>query len=100
MRSIVTESVAALPIDRFSSDNEINTQQINGYTFLKGEETSCPILERGSSFIDCKVEEVIDTEGDHVLFVGKIINNNLREPEHMPLHEWKTGKHYGGFIDS
>ncbi len=48
-------------VDDFSSDSEINTQQINGYTFLKGEETGCAILERGSSFIDCKVEEVIDT---------------------------------------
>jgi len=87
-------------VDDFSGDSNIKAQQINGYTFLNGAESGCPILERGLGFIECRIEEIVDTKGDHVLFVGKIINNELREPEHLPLHEWETGKHYGGFIDS
>jgi len=84
----------------FSGDSDINAQKINGYTFLDGQETGCPILERGLGYIECKIEETVDTQGDHVLFVGKVVDNKLREPEHMPLHEWETGKHYGGFVDS
>ncbi len=85
-------------INDFAGDSEIDKTHINGHKYLNGMKTDCPILEkRGLGYLECEVEEIVDTQGDHVLFIGKIVNNELKEPNYQPLHEWETGKHYGGF---
>jgi len=84
-------------IDAFAKDSTIKEQKINGYSFLNAPKTHAPVFESGLGYLECKVVETVKTEGDHVLFVGEIINHKQHEPEAMPLHEWETGKHYGGF---
>lgn len=88
-------------VDDFAKDSTIRKDQtINGYDFLNGEETGAPVLQRGIGYLECKLSDQVKTEGDHILFIGEVVNNRLRKPEHLPLHEWETGKHYGGFSDS
>jgi flavin reductase (DIM6/NTAB) family NADH-FMN oxidoreductase RutF len=87
-------------INAFADDSKIDKTQINGYDYLNGMETDCPVLKRGIGYIECKVVETVRTEGDHVLFIGQVVNSQLKEPDYEPLHEWETGKHYGGFSDS
>lgn len=87
-------------INAFAGSSDVNKTQINGYEYLNGMETDSPVLERGLGYLECKVAEVVDTDGDHVLFIGKIVNSELRKPDYQPLHEWETGKHYGGFSGS
>ncbi len=86
-------------VDDFAGDSKIDGEKINGYHFLKGTETGAPVLDRGLGYLECKLMDTISNEGDHVLFIGKVVNSQLKEPEHQPLHEWETGKHYGGFAE-
>jgi len=85
-------------IDAFAKDSSINGQKINGYSFLNGMKTDSPILQKCLGYVECEVVDIIKTDGDHVLFIGKVVNHELREPEAMPLHEWETSKHYGGIV--
>jgi len=87
-------------VNAFAGDSNIDKTEINGYEYLNGMETDCPILQRGIGYLECKVVETVSTEGDHILFVGQIVNNQLKQPDYQPLHEWETGKHYGGFSHS
>jgi flavin reductase (DIM6/NTAB) family NADH-FMN oxidoreductase RutF len=85
-------------VDDFAKDSVIRKDQtINGYDFLNGTATEAPILDRGIGYLECELAEQVKTDGDHVLFIGKVVNSDLRQPEHLPLHEWETGKQYGGF---
>lgn len=85
-------------VDAFAAESTIKKDQtINGFNFLNGEKTGAPILDRGIGYLECELSEQVKTNGDHVLFIGTVVNSDLRQPEHMPLHEWETGKHYGGF---
>lgn len=85
-------------INAFAKESTIADQKINGYPYLNGLKTDAPILQDCLGFIECEVADIIKTEGDHVLFVGKVVHHKLREPEAMPLHEWETSKHYGGIV--
>jgi len=85
-------------IDVFAKESTIKDQKINGFPFLNGMKTDSPILEDCLGYIECEVSDIIKTDGDHVLFIGKVVNHKLREPEAMPLHEWETSKHYGGIV--
>ena len=84
-------------INDFASDSTIDKTHINGCKYLNGLKTDAPILDRGMGYLECEVEDIVETQGDHVLFTGKIVNSELRKPNYQPLHEWETGKHYGGF---
>ncbi len=83
-------------IDAFARDSAVRDQKINGYPFLNGMKTQCPVLDRGIGYLECEVREMIVHPGDHVLFLGEVVGSKVHRPEAMPLHEWETGKHYGG----
>jgi len=85
-------------INDFAKDSAVDGQKINGYSFLNGMKTESPIFDKCLGYIECEVADIIKTDGDHVLFIGKVVNHELREPEAMPLHEWETSKHYGGIV--
>lgn len=86
-------------VDAFAKNSTIKKDQtINGYAFLNGAKTGAPVLDRGIGYLECALSDQVKTDGDHVLFIGKVVNSELRKPEHLPLHEWETGKHYGGFV--
>ena len=83
-------------ISRFAGDSELSSSQINGIGFDSGPETNSPLLRAGIAHLECKVQETIDGPGDHVLFIGEVINAELRRDTSEPLYEWETRHHYGG----
>ncbi|WP_017730573.1 flavin reductase family protein [Nafulsella turpanensis] len=82
-------------ISPFSKDTKVEEGRLNGYKYTEGE-TGCPLLNDVPAFIECHVEEVVESEADHVLFIGKVVNTGMRNPVAEPLMEWETEYHYGG----
>jgi len=44
--------------------------------YTPGPETGCPILDDAAAYIECKVIEIVDVGGDHVILVGEAINGD------------------------
>ena len=87
-------------VDAFAGNTEVRGQKLNGFPFLNGVETNCPVLDHCIGYLECQVIKQLDTAGDHTLFVGRVVNSQTHHPEALPLHEWETGKHYGGKVRS
>lgn len=79
----------------FSNDSKVEGDRINGYKF-KEMETGNPILDDVPAFFECKLDNAITTDGDHMIFIGKVVNAKVRNEDAEPLMEWETDYHYGG----
>ena len=87
---------ADLPmISPFSKDTKVEEGKLNGYAFEEGE-TGAPILKDVPAYLECHLEEVVKSQADHVLLIGKVVGQGLRNPDAEPLMEWETDYHYGG----
>ena len=82
-------------IDTFSDDLEKNGQALNGIHFEESEAGN-PILDCGMAYLECKVKQVIESEGDHNLIIAEVINQKVTKEDTQPLTEWQAGSHYGG----
>ena len=71
----------------------VDGKTINGYPFKLGE-TCAPILEDAPSFIECKVDELIEGT-DHDVVIAGVINAGVHSDE-SPLNLRSTGWSYGG----
>lgn len=82
-------------IPPFSKNSQVEENKINGYLFKKGT-TGCPVFESVPAYLECHLEEVVESQSDHVVLVGKVVNHHLENPDAEPLMEWETNYHYGG----
>jgi flavin reductase (DIM6/NTAB) family NADH-FMN oxidoreductase RutF len=57
--------------------------------------TGAPILEDAIAYLECEVLRMIDEHSDHLLYVGKVVNAEVRSDE-PPLVLSDTTWHYGG----
>lgn len=71
-------------------------QKINGYDFHDGLSTNLPIINGTIGYLECELKDISKNEGDHILFTGEVIGGEVHNKKAQPLHEWKTGLHYGG----
>lgn len=83
-------------VARFSGDSDIGAQQINELGFELSENTESPRFDCGVAVLECQVTEDVVTDGDHMLFIGKVVNAELRRTEAPALHRWETAFEYGG----
>lgn len=83
-------------ITRFAGDSNLSSSQINGIGYDDGPETNSPLLRAGLAHLECKLKKTIDGPGDHVLFIGEVVNADLRRETSEPIFEWETRHHYGG----
>lgn len=83
-------------IEQFSGDSDISAQQINDLGFQLSPATKSPMLNIGISVVECEVVEEVVTNGDHMLFIGKITGTTIRKTEAAALHRWQTSFEYGG----
>jgi flavin reductase (DIM6/NTAB) family NADH-FMN oxidoreductase RutF len=67
---------------------------INGEPFAEGA-TRAPILASLPAHIECEVERIVDTEGDHALVILRAVEAECRE-QVRPLTVADTPWHYGG----
>lgn len=82
----------------FTEKSEIDRihHKINGYTFHKGLSSNLPVINGTIGYLECELKEISKTEGDHILFTGEVMSGEMHQEQAQPLHEWKSGLHYGG----
>ena len=85
-------------VDAFSGDSDVDIvdKEINGYPYEKGFATGCPVFHRTLGYLECEVVDELATEGDHMLFVGKVVNAEAFRPKEQPLTEANSPYSYGG----
>lgn len=82
-------------ISPFSKDTEVKEGKLNGYAFEKGS-TGAPVFKSVPAYLECHVEEVVNSQADHIIVIGKVTDHGLQNPDAEPLIEWETDYHYGG----
>ena len=82
-------------IKAFAGDTKVEDNRINGFAFKSGK-TGSPVFESVPSYLECQVEQVQHTEGDHTLIIAKVVESKVISPDAEPLSEWETDYHYGG----
>ena len=82
-------------IERFAEDTEKSGDQLNGVSF-EASELGNPILDCGIAVIECRVKQVIESEGDHNLIIAEVVRQEVTKEGSQPLTEWQADSHYGG----
>ena len=82
-------------IQRFAEDTDKEGQKLNGVRF-EASELGNPILDCGVAYLECKVKQVIESEGDHNLIIAEVVNQKITKEDTQPLTEWQANSHYGG----
>lgn len=67
---------------------------INGEPFSEGK-TACPVLARLPAHIECRVEHILDADGDHAIVILRAVEASCREAA-RPLTVAQTPWQYGG----
>jgi len=67
---------------------------INGEAFMEGR-TAAPVLPNLPAHIECELERIVDTEGDHAVVILRVVEAECRERV-QPLTMAETPWEYGG----
>lgn len=79
---------------RFFFPTEAGNGTINGEPFAEGT-TAAPVFANLPAYIECEVEQVVDTCGDHAIVVLRVVETGCRV-EVRPLTIAETPWIYGG----
>ena len=79
---------------RFFFPTRAERGTINGEPFADGK-TAAPILANLPAHIECQVETIVDTDGDHAMVILRAVEAECREPV-KPLTMMETQWVYGG----
>lgn len=79
---------------RFFSPTKVIDGTLNGEPFVPGE-TKAPILSHVPSYIECKVHQVVDTGGDHMVVIMEAVQAACGENV-RPLTIRESPWEYGG----
>jgi flavin reductase (DIM6/NTAB) family NADH-FMN oxidoreductase RutF len=79
---------------RFFHPTRTGSGMINGEPFSEGR-TAAPVLVNLPAHIECQVENIIDTDGDHAVVILRVVEAECREPV-RPLIIAETPWEYGG----
>jgi len=77
----------------FLKQAKVEGKMINGYPFVEGK-SSAPILTDAPSYLECRVDKVIEGT-DHDIVVAGLIDAGVNSEE-VPLVLKSTGWSYGG----
>ena len=82
-------------IEKFAegSDVDYSDQKVNGISYQEGT-TGAPLLDCGVATIECKLIDALTTQGDHLLFVGRVEAATTNGGE--PITERETRFEYAG----
>lgn len=67
---------------------------INGEAFMEGS-TAAPVLPNLPAYVECRLERIVDTEGDHAVVILRVVEADCREKV-RPLTMADTPWQYGG----
>ena len=79
---------------RFFFPTRANCTTINGEPFAEGR-TAAPILASLPAHVECRIEQIVDSDGDHAMVILRVVEAECREPV-RPLTIADTPWQYGG----
>ena len=79
---------------RFFSPTHAVSGTINGEAFMEGR-TAAPVLPNLPAHIECRLERIVDTEGDHAVVILRAVEADCGD-EVRPLTMADTPWKYGG----
>jgi flavin reductase (DIM6/NTAB) family NADH-FMN oxidoreductase RutF len=68
---------------------------INGEPFAQGA-TGTPVLPNLPAHVECRVERIVDTGGDHAVVILRVVEAECRAQQVRPLTIAETPWEYGG----
>ncbi len=68
---------------------------LNGHPFTHSRTLGLTVLEECPAWFECQVVEKVD-QGDHVIYVGKVVDGAVVRQVPRYLVMWDTGWYYGG----
>ncbi|MCB0202356.1 MAG: flavin reductase [Caldilineae bacterium] len=66
------------------------------YSFEAGEFTGAPLLLGAVAWLECRVVEEANQDGDHGLFIADVLAGDVRHPNAPSMSLAATGWSYGG----
>ena len=84
-------------VRKFTKPVEFDTgaRTANGFPYHDAT-TGVPVLDQAAAYLDCAVRQEVET-GDHVLFVGEVVDAGFQKPEGTPVLRMEdTRMSYGG----
>lgn len=61
----------------FTKGRSKNPDKMKEATYTEAPETGCPILEGAAAYVECKVVDIFDVGGDHVILVGEAVGADV-----------------------
>ena len=82
-------------IEKFAKQTEIDysDNKVNGISYKEGK-TGAPLLDCGVATLECTLVDALTTNGDHILFVGKV--QHVTSNGDDPVTERETRFEYAG----
>ncbi|OAV42922.1 flavin reductase family protein [Lewinella sp. 4G2] len=82
-------------IERFAENTDVDysNNKVNGISYREGE-SGAPLLDCGVATLECKLEDALTTSGDHLLFVGRVVNASTNGKD--PITEREARFEYAG----
>jgi flavin reductase (DIM6/NTAB) family NADH-FMN oxidoreductase RutF len=79
---------------RFFFPTQVARGTINGEAFMEGR-TAAPILPNLPAHIECQLERIVDTDGDHAVVILRVVEAECRD-QVRPLTIAESPWEYGG----
>jgi flavin reductase (DIM6/NTAB) family NADH-FMN oxidoreductase RutF len=79
---------------RFFFPTHVVCGTINGEAFMEGR-TAAPVLPNLPAYVECQVERIVETDGDHAVVILRVVEAECRERV-RPLTIAESPWEYGG----
>ncbi len=82
-------------IERFAENTDVDysDNKVNGISYREGS-TGAPLLDCGVATLECTLEDALTTNGDHLLFVGRVKGATATDSD--PITEREARFEYAG----
>jgi flavin reductase (DIM6/NTAB) family NADH-FMN oxidoreductase RutF len=70
--------------------------EFNGHAFEPGPVSGAPLLVEAPGWLECRIVEEANADGDHGLFVAEVVAGDLRRKDSRALNLATTAWSYGG----
>ncbi|QDU32981.1 Diflavin flavoprotein A 1 [Poriferisphaera corsica] len=79
---------------KFAAPSDFADDPFLGYQIIHGKSPSLPILADSLNYLECEVSCHMDVDGDHDIFIAKILNAKTLNPGPPAIHLRDSGFHY------
>ena len=79
---------------KFANPSDSSEDPFLGFELISDTVTQVPVLAQGLSYVECEVAAHMDVDGDHDLFIGKVVGGSLLSPARPYIHVRDNGFKY------